>query len=68
MVSLGDIVIKHEESTAAHALEGISEGVKATNTEQRTERTRLETRRSESPPAKTKKAPNARQKSSKKVA
>lgn len=29
MVSLGDIAVKHEESTAAHALEGVSEGVKA---------------------------------------
>ena len=29
MVSLGDIAVKHEESTASHALEGVSEGVKA---------------------------------------
>src|SRR5205823_429828 len=29
MVSLGDISVKHEEGTAAHALEGVSEGVKA---------------------------------------
>ena len=30
MVSLGDIAVKHEEGTAAYALEGVSEGVKAT--------------------------------------
>jgi CBS domain-containing protein len=29
MVTLGDIAVKHEESTASHALEGVSEGVKA---------------------------------------
>jgi hypothetical protein len=29
MVSLGNIAVKHEESTASHALEGVSEGVKA---------------------------------------
>jgi signal-transduction protein with cAMP-binding, CBS, and nucleotidyltransferase domain len=29
MVSLGDIAVKHEESTASRALEGVSEGVKA---------------------------------------
>ena len=29
MVSLGDIAVKHEESTASQALEGVSEGVKA---------------------------------------
>jgi CBS domain-containing protein len=32
MVSLGDISVKHEESMAAHALEGVSEGVKASST------------------------------------
>lgn len=32
MVSLGDISVKHEEGTAAHALEGVSEGVKASST------------------------------------
>jgi CBS domain-containing protein len=31
MVSLGDIAIKHEDSTAAYALEGISEGVKTSS-------------------------------------
>jgi CBS domain-containing protein len=31
MVSLGDIAIKHEDSTAAYALEGISVGVKASS-------------------------------------
>ena len=29
IVSLGDIAVKHEEDTAAQALEGVSEGVKA---------------------------------------
>jgi CBS domain-containing protein len=29
MISLGDIAVKHEERVAAHALEGVSEGVKA---------------------------------------
>jgi CBS domain-containing protein len=29
IVTLGDIAVKHEESTASHALEGVSEGVKA---------------------------------------
>ena len=29
IVSLGDIAVKHEESTASQALEGVSEGVKA---------------------------------------
>jgi len=29
MVTLGDIAVKHEESTASHALEGVSEGVRA---------------------------------------
>jgi len=29
MVTLGDIAVKHEEGTASHALEGVSEGVKA---------------------------------------
>jgi CBS domain-containing protein len=29
MVTLGDIAVKHEESTASRALEGVSEGVKA---------------------------------------
>ena len=28
MISLGDIAVKHEKSTAAYALEGVSEGVK----------------------------------------
>src|SRR6266498_2419080 len=32
MVSLGDISVKHEEGTAAHALEEVSEGVKASST------------------------------------
>jgi len=32
MVSLGDISVKHEEGTSAHALEGVSEGVKASST------------------------------------
>ena len=45
MVSLGDIAVKHEESTASHALEGVSEGVKAstrasTRSEAETTRTR----------------------------
>jgi CBS domain-containing protein len=31
MVSLGDIAVKHEEGTAAYALQGISEGVKTAN-------------------------------------
>ena len=31
MISLGDIAVKHEESTAAYALEGVSEGVKASS-------------------------------------
>jgi predicted transcriptional regulator len=31
MISLGDIAVKPEESTAAHALEGVSEGVKASS-------------------------------------
>jgi signal-transduction protein with cAMP-binding, CBS, and nucleotidyltransferase domain len=35
VVSLGDISVKqHEESTAAHALEGVSEGVKASGAAQ----------------------------------
>src|SRR5206468_1882450 len=68
MVSLGDIAIKNEDGTAAYALEGISEGVKETNVEQSTERTTSETRRSDSPPAETKKAPKARHKSSRKAA
>ena len=29
MVSLGDIAVKHDEGTAGHALEGVSEGVHA---------------------------------------
>ena len=45
MVSLGGIAVKHEESTASHALEGVSEGVKAstrasTRSEAETTRTR----------------------------
>ena len=45
MVTLGDIAVKHEESTASHALEGVSEGVKAstrasTRSEAETTRTR----------------------------
>lgn len=32
MVSLGDIAVKHEEGAAAHTLEGVSEGVKASPT------------------------------------
>jgi CBS domain-containing protein len=31
MISLGDIAVKHEEGTAAYALEGVSEGVKASS-------------------------------------
>lgn len=31
MLSLGDIAVKHEERTAAYALEGVSEGVKTTS-------------------------------------
>jgi CBS domain-containing protein len=32
MVTLGDIAVKHEESTASDVLEGVSEGVKASAT------------------------------------
>jgi CBS domain-containing protein len=38
MVSLGDIAVKHEEGTAAHALEGISEGVRASTPLRRSSR------------------------------
>src|SRR5438105_4791836 len=60
MVSLGDIAIKHEDLTAAYALEGVSEGVKATGAETSTERAVSEARRTDSAPARTKKAAKGR--------
>jgi hypothetical protein len=68
MVSLGDIAIKHEDGTAAYALEGVSEGVKATRAETSTGRTVSEAGRTDSAPARTKKAAKGRHKSSKKAA
>jgi CBS domain-containing protein len=69
MVSLGDIAIKHEEGTAGYALEGVSEGVKATSAERSTERVASETRRAESVPARTKnKTAKGRHKESRKAA
>src|SRR5438876_8968465 len=66
MVSLGDIAIKHEDLTAAYALEGVSEGV--TGAETSTERAVSEARRTDSAPARTKKAAKGRHTSSKKAA
>jgi CBS domain-containing protein len=68
MVSLGDIAIKHENGTAAYALEGISEGVKARRAETSTERAVSEARRTDSAPGRTRKAAKGRRKSSKKAA
>src|SRR5439155_6341424 len=64
--SFGDIAIKHEDGTAAYALEGVSEGVKATSAETSTERTVSKARRTDSAPARTKKTAKGRHKSSKK--
>jgi predicted transcriptional regulator len=68
MISLGDIAIKHEDGVAAYALEGVSEGVRATNSETSPERKLSEARRAEAAPARTRKAAKGRHKSSKKAA
>jgi hypothetical protein len=68
MVSLGDTAVKHEDGTADYALEGVSEGVKATGAGTSTERTVSEARRTDSAPVRTKKAAKGRHKSSKRAA